>query len=342
MKLVVSLPALNEEATIGKVLDDIPSAIPGISTIEKIVVDDGSTDATSITAEQHGAKVIRHPQNRGSGKAFITGVQGALEAGADIIVTMDSDGQFNPGDIPDLIAPIQEGRANVVLCSRFQEKKLVGAMPWRKRLGNWLLSKTLSLIANQTFSDVSCGFRAFSRDAALRVNVYSDYEYIHESLLTWKRHGLRIQEVGLAVLAERPHGESRLMRSVLRYGWRTAPVLLRAIRDYSPMKFFGLLSLVVSFFALIFGLIVSVHWLKTGETAPFTSFITLSVGGFLLAFLLGILALIADLIARIRFQLEELLYESRKKRAMPNPRRRKRPKAVPGWGHGSHFVDRSR
>jgi len=314
MKVVVYLPALNEAETIGAVLDGIPTRLPGVESIRTIVVDDGSSDATSAIAQRHGATVVRHRVNLGTGKTFVSGVSAALRAGADIIVSMDADGQFRGEDVGRLIAPIREGRADIALCSRFADSNLVGEMSWPKRTGNQLLTRAVSWIAGKRFTDVSCGFRAMSREAALRVDIHSDYEYIHESLLNWSRVGLTIEEVSLPVLAERPVGESRIMRSVVRYGMRSGPVLIRATRDYSPMKFFGLLSLAALLPGVLAGLFVTVHWLATGETAPYTSLITISVGGVLLGLLLGVVALLADLIARLRFQLEEMLYESRRSR----------------------------
>ena len=221
MNVVVYLPALNEAETIGAVLDGIPARIPGVDSVRTIVVDDGSTDATSVIARRHGAVVVRHSRNLGTGRTFVSGVSAALRAGADIIVSMDADGQFRGEDVARLIAPIREGRADVALCSRFADGGLIGDMNWRKRAGNNLLTGAVSWIAGKRFTDVSCGFRAMSREAALRVDIHSDYEYIHESLLNWSRVGLTIEEVALPVLAERPVGESRIMQSVLRYGMRS-------------------------------------------------------------------------------------------------------------------------
>jgi glycosyltransferase involved in cell wall biosynthesis len=311
MKLVIYLPALNEAQTIGAVLDGIPASIPGIDEIQKIVIDDGSVDGTAAIAAEHGADVVRHPQNLGTGRTFTSGVAAALQAGADIIVSMDADGQFQGSSIAALIAPIQDGTADVSLCSRFLDNTLIGSIPPFKRSGNMLLTRVISGITRTRFTDVSCGFRALSREAALRVEIYSDFEYIHESLLNWSRHGLRIHEVALPVLAERPMGQSRIMRSVWKYAVRSAPVLIRAIRDHDPLRFFGVLSLVVLIPAIGAGVFVTAHWLKTSETAPYTSLITLSVGGVLLGLLLGVVALLADLIGRLRVQLERLVYESR-------------------------------
>jgi glycosyltransferase involved in cell wall biosynthesis len=314
VKLVVYIPALNEAATIARVLDSIPVTIAGLSEIVKIVIDDGSTDATAAIARHHGALVISHARNRGTGRTFVAGVAAALRARADVIVSMDGDGQFDGGRLPALLAPILARDADVVLCTRFGSHALMGTMPSLKRAGNWLLARAVTAITGQRFSDVSCGFRAFTREAAMRVDIHSDFEYIHESLMHWSRVGLRIMEVSLPVLAERPVGNSRMLASVHRYAMRSAPVLLRAIRDCSPMKFFGFLALVTFVCAFLLGLGVFGHWLRTGQTIPYTGLIPVSVGGVVLGFVLGVLALMADLIARLRLEVEELLYESRKSR----------------------------
>jgi glycosyltransferase involved in cell wall biosynthesis len=233
MKLAVYLPALNEADTIGAVLDGIPGTIPRITGITTIVIDDGSTDRTAAVARLRGAIVVSHPRNLGTGRAFMSGVHAGLATGADIIVGMDADGQFRPSDLAALIAPIVNGEADVVLCTRFGPgSQLAGKMPPAKRLGNWLLCRIISLIVRQRLSDVSCGFRAFSRGAALLVDVRSDFEYAHESLLTWHRFGQRVTEIELPVLAERPFGKSRIMSNVGWYALRSAPVLLTAIGDY--------------------------------------------------------------------------------------------------------------
>ncbi len=228
--LAVYLPAFNEAETIGALLDAIPAAIPGITTLKKIVVDDGSTDRTAEVAQAHGAQVVRHAGNRGTGRAFMSGVQAALAGGADILVGMDADGQFSPADIAKLVAPIVNGGADVAICTRFGPgSQLTGRMPAVKRFGNWVLCRIISATAGQRFTDVSCGFRAFSRDAALRADIRSEFEYIHESLLTWLRHGQRVVEVPLPVRAQRAVGESRILSSVAYYTLRATPVLLGAI-----------------------------------------------------------------------------------------------------------------
>lgn len=315
MKIVVYLPALNEARTVGQVLDSIPTSLPGIGEVLRIVVDDGSTDGTAAVAEAHGASVVRHRWNLGTGRTFVSGVNAALRADADIVVSMDADGQFDGAHLQTLVKTLLDEEADVALCTRFSTQHMIGSMTWPKRFGNWLLTRIVSAIAGQKLTDVSCGFRAFTRDAALRVNIHSNFEYIHESLLNWSRFGLRIVETSLPVLAERPHGKSRIVSNLMKYIWYSGPVLVRAIRDYSPMKFFGGAAAAVFLVAAAVGLGVFVHWMRTGETNPYSSLITVSVGGVLLSFLLGVLALVADLIARLRYQVEEILYESRRHRA---------------------------
>lgn len=289
MKVIVYLPALNEAATIGRVLDSIPDTMPGVTTVQKFVVDDGSTDGTAELARQHGATVVCHEENLGTGKTFVSGVTAGLNAGADIIVSIDADGQFQGEDVPRLIAPILSGRADVALCTRFGARQLVGVMPWPKRAGNWALTRLISVIAGRRFTDVSCGFRAFTRDAALRVDIHSDYEPLHESLLNWSRRRMRIAEVcSIPVLAERPLGDSRMMRSTIAYAWRSGPVLIRAIRDYSHDVFRLAFSAAVRD-------VVSHRLRGVRPLAPHrrNRALHVSVGGVLLSFLLGILALIA-------------------------------------------------
>ncbi len=136
MKLIILLPALNEEQTIAQVIAGLPSAIHGVTEREVIVVDDGSTDATAARARAAGARVISHGWNCGLGVAFQTGVESALKAGAEVVVTIDADGQFSPADIPALVAPVLAHRADVVTASRFADVTMTPVMPWIKKWGN--------------------------------------------------------------------------------------------------------------------------------------------------------------------------------------------------------------
>jgi glycosyltransferase involved in cell wall biosynthesis len=296
VRLAVYLPALNEAEAIGDVLDAIPRDIPGITHLDTIVVDDGSTDRTAEVAATRGARVIRHRQNLGTGRAFKSGVAAALAAGADVIVGMDADGQFSPADIASLVAPIVRGEADVVLCTRFGRRgTLTGSMPWAKRLGNRLLSWIISATVERQFSDVSCGFRAFTRSAALQVDIRSDFEYVHESLLKWLRGGQRVVEVEVPVRAVRAVGESRVLANVPYYALRAAPVLLAAIREYSPLKFAAAVWLLVAVATVLLG------------------------GGAAFGVLLGSIALLVCMLGRFKAQPAHALRDSCSSTNTPDP-----------------------
>ena len=150
-KLVIIIPALNEEKTIAGVINDIPSNIPGISQTDVIVIDDGSTDNTAKITEENDAFVVQHPKTIGVGAAFHTGLHHALEHGADIIVNIDADGQFNPKDIPELIKPIQDKKAWFTTCTRFAKPELVPQMPLIKKLGNKWMVYLINIITGDLF-----------------------------------------------------------------------------------------------------------------------------------------------------------------------------------------------
>src|SRR6185436_12348865 len=163
-KLVVLIPALNEAKTIGQVIDAIPKQISGITTIATLVVNDGSTDSTKSIAESKGATVINHQHPQGVGAAFHSGIRQALIMGPDIIVNVDADGQFNPQDIPQLITPILREEADFTTATRFANNEFMPAMPAIKKWGNKWVTRMVNTITGESFTDVSCGFRAYSRE----------------------------------------------------------------------------------------------------------------------------------------------------------------------------------
>src|SRR3954470_21872919 len=160
MKLVVTIPALNEEKTIYQVVSGVPRDIPGVDEVEVIVVNDGSTDATASEALRAGAIVISLPGKGGLGHVFRTGLERAMRRGADIIVNIDGDGQFNPADVRKLIQPLLEDKADFVTCSRFADPALRPTMPIVKYYGNQWVTSIINWVCGGTcFTDVSCGFR---------------------------------------------------------------------------------------------------------------------------------------------------------------------------------------
>lgn len=314
MRLAVIIPALNEEASIAQVVAGVPRSIDGVDHVQVIVVDDGSTDATVELARQGGAEVVSHDTNRGVGFAFRTGVRAALDHDADIVVNMDGDGQFSPGDIPALIRPILDDRADFVTCTRFADPALVPRMPAVKRLGNAAMTRLVNRLAwGSGFTDVSCGFRAYTRDTLLRLHLFGNFTYTQETFLNLAGQRVRMTEVALPVRGVREHGRSRVAGSVWRYAGQTLPILLRSWRDHRPLQFFGGMGIVVLLIGAALGLFVFVHWLMTGYTSPYKSVLLGSLAGFVIGFLMLFAALMADMLNRLRLTLEEILYLARRR-----------------------------
>lgn len=312
MKLVVIIPALNEEATIADVIGGIPAEIPGVDETEVIVVDDGSTDRTAAVAAEAGAAVVSHRYNRGVGAAFRTGIDAALDAGADLLVNMDADGQFNPADIPALIRPVLDQQADMTTCSRFARKELVPKMPVLKKWGNRMMCRLINRICwGSHYTDVSCGFRAYSRDAAMKLTLFGDFTYTQESFIDLVSKGVHIAEVPLKIRGVRPVGKSRVARSLWRYGSSSATIILRAARDVRPLAFFGSIGLIVLVLGILCGAWVFGWWAATGRTSPFRSVLIGSAAFLILGFLLIILALIADMMGRQRKLMERILLQLR-------------------------------
>lgn len=313
-KLVVIIPALNEEATIGAVVTGIPQQIPGIAAIEVVVIDDGSTDKTSTLARTAGAQVVRHKRNLGLGAAFRTGIEEALRRGADIIVNMDSDGQFNPHDIPQLITLVQNGMADFVTASRFARPEYLPDMPALKLFGNRWMTRIINFLTAKNFTDVSCGFRAYSRDAALKLTLFGRFTYTQETFIDLSYKDISMAEVPLRVRGEREHGNSRIAGSLWRYGIKSATIIFRAARDYQPLYFFGIPGMCIFLGGVLSGLFLMVHYFQTGQTSPYRSLVQIAGILIIVGFLLLFISLLADMSHRSRVLIDEALYYARRQR----------------------------
>ena len=312
MRLVVQQPAVNEEKTIVDEINSIPRDIPGVDEIMVLVVDDGSEDNTAELAAKAGAEVVRHPQTRGVGAAFRTGIDRSTDLDADIVVTIDSDGQFDSNDIPKLVVPILNGEADFVTASRFVNPEFVPEMSKTKRWGNDFIARWLSSIVKERFYDVSCGFRAYSRNAYLRLILLGEFTYTHETFLNLAFSRIKIAEVPIKVRGTREHGKSRVAHNVFHYGWRAASIILKTYRDHRPLRFFGYMAaflLVLSSFFFLFLMYVKV---TTGIFTPhkWSGFMSGALAAAAIAaFLMGI---VAEMLDRIRAAQDELLFRVRR------------------------------
>jgi glycosyltransferase involved in cell wall biosynthesis len=311
-RLLIIMPALNEEALIGGVIRAIPKEIAGIDSIETLVIDDGSTDNTVKVAKEAGASVVSLHANMGLGIAMQRGIDEAVRRGVDYAVNIDSDGQFNPADIPRLLAPLTTGQADFVSASRFKDKSKIPKMPAVKRFGNWGMSKIVSWICGQSFADVSCGFRAYTRETMLQLVLTGDFTYTQESFILLAQRNLRILEVPLAIRGVRETGKSRIASNLFRYAYRTLGIIYSCVRDFTPQTVFNAVTFGVFVGATAMAGFFFWHRFTSGQFSPHIW------AGFLAAFLYGVafmtfwLGQVALMIARQRRLQERQLYIVRK------------------------------
>ena len=263
MRIIITIPAYNEEETIGIVIRGVKQAMNKTKYKYSIlVVNDGSKDKTAEIARKEGAIVYNHPYNCGLAEAFRTEISKCLELGADIIVHTDADGQYKAEEITKLIEPIERKEADLVLGSRFKGK--IEEMPFIKKLGNRAFSRVISNIIKFKVSDCQTGFRAFTREVAEKVPIISDHTYTQEQIIRAVRQKFRIKEVPV-YFAKRISGESRLMSSPFSYAAKAWINILRIYRDYEPLKFFWRMGSIFLLFGLGIGLWLVILFLSEGK-----------------------------------------------------------------------------
>jgi glycosyltransferase involved in cell wall biosynthesis len=311
MKLVVIIPAFNEEKTIANVINSIPKRIAGIKKIEVLVVDDGSTDKTADLARRSGAKVLKHLTNRGLGKSFSDAINAALVLGADIIVNLDADGQFKPDEIPKIIKPIQKNQAEVVIGTRFKNKKTY-KMPLMKRIGNLFFARLITALTRQKFSDVTCGFRAYAREAALHINISDPFSYTLETLIDLKSKGFKILEIPINA-TKRKWGKSKIAKSLIFYGLKSILIVARQIRDKKTIQFFGGLGIIFLVMGAASFIFILVRYIMFSMVSPYRAVLSLGIFFIALAVLFFSFGLITDLFTQIRKNQEEIIYRLKKK-----------------------------
>lgn len=314
MRLVIQIPCLNEEATLPVTLADLPRAVPGVSEILVLVIDDGSTDRTSEVARAHGvAHVLRFPARRGLARAFDAGLREALAMGADIVVNTDADNQYVGADIAKLVEPILAHRADMVVGTR--PIASIGHFSPLKKLLQRLGSGVVRKLSNTDVPDATSGFRAYSREAALRLTVLTGFTYTLETLIQASQKNLTIAHVPIRVNGMLR--ESRLFRGMGSYISRSLGTMARVYLMYQPLRFFMTLAALCGAGAVVlFGRFVWAYLHTTGQTGHVQSLIA----GAVLAILAGLflaLGVLADLTAMNRRLLEEIVVNTRLQRVGP-------------------------
>lgn len=310
MKLIIQIPCYNEEATLGIALDALPRSLPGIDHLEWLVINDGSRDGTVEVARRRGVEhIVDMPRNRGLAKAFMAGVDACLRLGADIIVNTDADNQYRADDIPKLIEPILRGEAEIVIGAR-PIVQIPHFSPMKKllqKLGSWVVR----VASGTNVPDAPSGFRAMTRNAALRMQIFSQYTYTLEMIIQAGQKGIPLAWVPIRVNGElRP---SRLVKSNLRYVWRSMYTIVRIFALYRPFRFFAYTGAV----PFLIGCLLSARWLwlniyeypLSGRTHLPSLVVAATM--LLVGVQMWILGLVADLLAANRIMLDEVRYFAR-------------------------------
>lgn len=316
LKVIVQIPCFNEEKTLPAVVAGIPRRLPSGERVEILIVDDGSTDRTVEVGQALGVDhIVRHSGNRGLAVAFQTGLDACLRLGADVIVNTDGDNQYPQADIPRLVQPVLDGAADIVVGDR-QTAKMREFSRLKKVLqavGSW----TVSRLAGMSIPDAPSGFRAYSREAALRINVVSQYTYTLETLIQAGAKRLRVQYVPIET--NPPLRESRLIHGTLSYVERSASTLVRVYAMYEPLRVF---TIVGATFCLVGSAVVLrfLYYFFGGEGAGHIQSLVLAGALLVVGFQILLIGLVADLIGANRRLLEDALYRLKRLELESPPR----------------------
>ena len=309
VKLIIQIPCFNEEETLPLTVADLPREVPGVDVVEWLVIDDGSSDRTVEVARALGVDhVVSHPHNRGLAAAFLTGIDACLRAGATVIVNTDADNQYQGSSIPDLVAPVLAGDAEMVVGERPIES--IDDFSRTKKFLQRVGSSVVRRFSGTGVRDAASGFRAYSRDAAMRVQVFGRYTYTMETIVQAGWNGIAITSVPIGVNPKTR--ESRLVKSSSRYVWRSAQAIIRSCALYKPFRFFFLVGLV----PFVVGVLLMLRWLglylSEDEYTSRVPSLLAGIGLIVVAAQIWAVAFLADLQAANRRVLEDLRLRARR------------------------------
>ena len=310
MKLIVQIPCLNEADTLGETLDGLPSSIPGISSIETLVIDDGSTDSTVEVAKSLGVThVVSHSRTLGLAQAFATGIERCLQLGADVIVNTDGDNQYPASAITDLIGPIVNNEADIVVANR-QVKNGPHFSPLKKFLQG-IGSSLVRWVSGTGIPDAPSGFRAYTREAALRLNILTQYSYTLETIIQAGKQGMRITSV--PVQTNPPTRPSRLQRSAYHFIKAQAGTILRLYAFYEPLRTFTYLAspFLLTGSALLLRFVI-LYIIGERGIGRYLQSVTIGVGLFLVGVIVFLFGIQADIANKHRQLTQETLYRLKK------------------------------
>ena len=308
MKLIIQIPCYNEEENLGVTIKDLPKSIDGIDEIEYLIIDDGSTDRTVEVARELGVHhIVNQKRNKGLAYGFMAGLDACLRLGADIIVNTDADNQYCGADIAKIVKPILENKADIVIGERHSDD--TEHFSWKKKkfqhLGSWVVRMT----SDTDIPDAPSGFRAYSREAALRINVVNKYTYTLETIIQAGSNRMAITSVPISTNPELR--ESRLFKSMWGYMKRSASVIMRSFMMYKPLKFFSILGIIM----LIIGGGIGIrflYFLFCGTGGGHTQSLILAAIFIIMGYQTIIAGLQADNIAANRKIIEDIQYRVRK------------------------------
>lgn len=308
MKLIIQIPCYNEEATLPMTFADLPKQIDGIDEIEYLIINDGSNDKTVEVAKELGIHhIVTFKQNKGLARGFMAGIDACLRLGADIIVNTDADNQYNGDDIEKLVRPILENEADIVIGERPIDT--TEHFSWKKKKFQHLGSWVVRMASSTDIPDAPSGFRAYSREAAMKLNVINEYTYTLETIIQAGRNKVAMKSVPIRTNAETR--KSRLFGSMWGYIKRSAATIIRSFMMYKPLKFFGAIGAIIFTLGFVLGVRYLFYYINGSGAGHIQSLILASI-----LILMGVQTIIvglqADIIAANRKILEDIQYRVRK------------------------------